>query len=82
MKNLKYLTAIANKLEDVFWDAVGEGASYDDACEAVDDWVGNNYVEGLYDQNEEIIDSVMEFIFRKIPSEEKFLNIMDELDEE
>ncbi len=77
----KTLAAVAEKLEEVFWDAIGEGFNYEMACEEVDDWIGNNYIPDLLDPDtEELNEVVLQKVYSKIPSEEDFMRFKAETD--
>lgn len=78
MKMSPALKEIAEHLEEIFWDAVGESDSYSQAMEAVDYWVGNNYVPGLQDNQGEINVSVLRGIYGKIPTESEYEKELEE----
>lgn len=71
------------RVEEIFWDEVGGGRSYEGAMDEVWNWLGNNRVDGVnYDDD---TDGSREkwnaFAVSGIPSEKKFLRMKKKQDD-
>lgn len=82
MTNVPYdreaIDEVAEKLNDVFWDAISEGMSYEQAHDEVDDWVGNNYIPDLVDPDtDEVNEFILDLVYARVPTEEDYAEYME-----
>lgn len=66
------------KVEEIFWDEVGGGRSYDGAMEAVSNWVGNNPIEGIDYDDDDVVQLFDCYLYSGIPSYQEFLRADEE----
>lgn len=79
MKHADTVEEIASHLEDIFWEAIAEGMSYEEAHDLVDDCVANTYIPGLVDEEtDEVNESVLDQVYDKIPTEEDYAEYMED----
>ena len=80
MLDLEKLNTIADRLEEIFWEAVAEGLNYEQAHDLVDDCVANSDVPGLVnEETEELDETVMDIIYSKVPTEEDYAEYMEDI---
>ena len=56
-------------VEEIFWDAIGDGRGYDSSMDAVFDWLGNVKVSGVDYDDQKSIDAMYMYVKSSIPSE-------------
>ena len=64
-----------DKVEEIFWDKVGNGGGYDSAMDDVSDWLGNNQVEGVNGDDEESMTAFLKYVTSSLPSESELNGI-------
>lgn len=70
------------KMEEIFWDEVGGGRSYDGAIEEASNWAGNNRIEGVDYDDEDAIEKLNDYLYSGIPPYLEFLRMKKTRDDE
>ena len=63
------------EVEEIFWDEVGDGRSYDGAMEAASNWAANNPIEGVDYDDEDVVQLFDCYLYSGIPSYPEFLRM-------
>lgn len=63
------------KVEEIFWDEVADGRSYDGAMEAASNWAANNPIEGVDYDDEDVVQLFDCYLYSGIPSYQEFLRM-------
>lgn len=71
-----------DKVEEIFWDEVGGGKTYDRAMEEAGNWVGNNRIEGVDYDDEDAVEELNSYLYSGLPSYLEFFKMKKTQDDE